>query len=92
MGELLTIIDEKFGLEFVAGGNPGIVSGLMPTLAQDEPAGCCPGPADLPGLLSDFEAGVIRHPFGLVTEEELWGWDDFGFHGCGWFSGYNVFK
>src|SRR5258705_10251412 len=70
LGELLAIVDEKFGLQFVAGGNPGIVAGLTATLAQDEAAGCCPGPADLPGLLRDFEAGVSYYPFWFGGERE----------------------
>jgi hypothetical protein len=80
LGELLAIIDKEFGLKFVAGGNPSIVAGLTLTLAQHEATGCCPSPTDLPGLFRDFESGAIHHPISLVGEEEVWRWDDFGFH------------
>src|SRR5689334_1555341 len=57
LGEAFAVANEEFGLEFVAGGNPGIVTGLTPTFANDEPAGRGPGPADLSGFLGQLEAG-----------------------------------
>ena len=92
VSEVFAVVDEEFSLEFIARGNPAIVARLVQALAQDQAASGGPSPSDLAGLLGEFEAGVVVDPFCLIGEEQIvMRRNDFGFHGCGWFSGFQVF-
>jgi len=69
-GEFAAVFEEEAGLDFVAGGDPGVEAGGGFGLAADEGVGGGPGHADLAGFFEEFEAGAVGDPAALVGEEE----------------------